>query len=483
MHRSHSLFAIVGVAFSAPLLSAALSVAAHTAPSPFSPRSPLLAPRKAVSYHRQLWPMIQAKCQGCHQPASNGGKLVVTSYQEFLKGGEHGATWQAGKPQSSLLLDYLTGKRTLMPKGGPALSEPEIALFRQWIAEGAKDDTPVTKDPIDAEHPPVYTAPPVITALAYSPDGQTLAVSGFREILLHKSDGSGMVARLVGSSHVLSSLVYTPDGKMLCAVGGAPARFGEAQFWDTATNKIVNAVQIGYDTLFGASLSPDGKDLGFGGADNSVRVVTVPDGKQVMRLDNHSDWVFSTAFAVDPATKALDVLSAGRDQAIKLTQVEGGSFIDDINTHYTNLRCLARSPKMDQVVCGGDDGLPRIYKVFRTEARTMNQEDHNLLRTFDKQPAPITVLAFSPDGNTIAVGSETGVVNLYNATDGKLMETLRGHKGVLYAVAFRPDGKQIAIGGFDGQVRLYDLPSGALAKSFVPVPLGKAGAKAVAERY
>src|SRR5437868_6138602 len=88
-----------------------------------------------VSYHKQIWPILQTKCQGCHQPAAPGGKLVVISFADFLKGGEHGAGFLAGKPDGSLVLDYLTGKRTLMPKGGPALPATEIALFRRWIAE------------------------------------------------------------------------------------------------------------------------------------------------------------------------------------------------------------------------------------------------------------------------------------------------------------------------------------------------------------
>src|SRR5208283_3295644 len=130
-----------------------------------------------VSYVRQIRPILQSKCQGCHQPASAGGKLMLSSYADLMKGGEHGATAVAGKPDAGTLLGYLSGKPELMPQGGPALPAAQVDLFRRWIAQGARDDTPTAVDAIDAQHPPDYTTPPVITALAYSPDGKTLAVS------------------------------------------------------------------------------------------------------------------------------------------------------------------------------------------------------------------------------------------------------------------------------------------------------------------
>ena len=453
------------------------SPAAFAAP----PVKTTVSAKVGVSYFKQVFPLIQAKCQSCHQPALAGGKLIVTKFSEFAKGGENGKPFVAGKPDRSLLMEYITGKRTLMPKGGPALATTKIALFREWIAEGAKDDSPAVKDPIDAEHPPVYSLSPVITALAYSPDGTKLAVSGNREILIHKTDGSGIEARLVGNSEKILSLVYSADGKMLAAVGGTPCRFGEIQFWDTTTHLQINSVQTTYDTLFGASLSPDGKLLGFGCVDNSVRVVTVPQGKQVMRLDNHSDWVLSTCFSLD----SKNILSTGRDQAVKLTLIEGGSFIDDINTHYGAYRAIARQPKSDQVLVAGDDGIPRLYQVFRTKARSMNQEDHNLLRVYEKQPATVTAVAFNSAGDLFAVGAEDGGVRIYKTDNGPLKEdqailggvaisSLKGSQGVVYSLVFRPDGNQIAVGGRDGILRLYDLPSGSLAKSFSPVPLKSA---------
>ncbi len=330
--------------------------------------------------------------------------------------------------------------------------------------------------------PPTYRVPPVITALAYSPDGQFLAVSGYREVLIHKVDGSGIANRLLGKSDRIESIVYSPKGDMLAIVGGAPARFGEVQFWNTSNYTLIGATNVAPDSLFGASFSPDGKLLGCGGADNAVRIVSVPDGKLKLKFDNHSDWTFATVWATDNK----HILSTGRDRAIKLIVAENGSFVDDINTHTSPYRAMARNPKAEQVFVGGDDGVPRLYQVFRSTVRTMNQEDHNLLREYPRQSGQINVLAVSSDASLFAVAGEWDEVSVYPVDNGgpaapdkpvmggKPIATLRGHKGTIHALAFRTDGKQIAVGGFDGTLRIYDLPSGKLVSALAPVPITKA---------
>jgi WD40 repeat protein len=448
-----------------------------------------------VSFYKQIKPILQKRCQGCHQPASQGGKLVLTSYQAFRAGGATGPGFKPGVPEESVVMRFISGDPPLMPKNAKPLDKSEIELFRRWIAEGARDDTPAIQDPIDSEHPPVYRKPPVLSALAYSPDGKTLAVAGFREIILHKADGSGIIARLVGRSHRIESLAYSPDGKILAAVGGTPAQFGEVQFWDTATNTLKNAVELSYDTLYGASFSPDGTALACGGADNGVRIVSVPDGRVLLKFDNHSDWVFATTWYMqqttggqtEPATgdrrvtnrapvhqEELYLLSTGRDRAIKLIVAKNGSFVDDINTHTSTYRAMLRHPFEEKVLVGGEDGIPRLYQIFRTKPRTMNQEDHNLLKAYEPQPGEINALAFSPDGKRFAVGGLGGEVRIYDTATGTRLSTLKGVGEVVFTLAFRPDGKEIAVGGFDGQVRLFDSVTGTLRKAFVPVPINKA---------
>src|SRR5262249_54553978 len=157
----------------------------------------------------------------------------------------------------------------------------------------AKDDSPMTtRQVVDMDHPPVYHLPPVLSALAYSPDGKLLAVSGYHEVLVHNADGSGLVARLVGTSERIESVAFSPDGKRLAVSGGSPGRFGEVQVWNVKSKRLKLSLPVTFDTVYGVSWSSDGGRIAFGCADNSVRAVEADTGKQILFQGGHNDWVF-----------------------------------------------------------------------------------------------------------------------------------------------------------------------------------------------
>jgi len=439
----------------------------------------LLAPaglaQAPVSFHRDVRPILARRCAGCHSSVERSGKLSLTSYAAVKSGGTLGAAFVSGKPADSPLYKTIAGKNPSMPKGGPPLAAREVEAIRLWIAQGGRDDTPVVNDPISPERPPVYAKPPVVTALAFSPDGAHLAVSGYREVLLHRADGSGLEARLVGRSERLESLAFSPDGKLLAAVGGASSRFGEVQLWDVATRKPLKTAEVGFDVLYGVSFSPDGKLLACGGAEKSAYVFSVPDLQQVVKFDNHSDWVFGTTFSLD----GKNFITTSRDRAIKLVEIATKNFVDDINyqVYKGGYHTIARHPKLDEVAVGGEEGLVRYYSIFKKAARNINRDDFNLIRTFPPLGAPIYALAFSPDGTLLAVGGRAGEVAVYRTADGGKAAALKGFEGSVHGLAFHPTNGRLAVAGFDGRVYLYALPGAEPVSSFVPVPMGPPGSK------
>ncbi len=430
---------------------------------------------KPVSYYRQVRPILQRHCSGCHQPAKAGGNLLLTGFAEFQKGGENGPGFVTGKPAESLIVQYISGEKPEMPLNSDPLKPEQVALIARWIEQGAQDDSPPSaRDDISAANPPVYRAPPVITSLAYSPDSQQLAVTGYHEILLHKADGSGLVARLVGRAPKITSLSFAPNGQYLAATGGAPALFGELQLWDPAKHELLRSTTISFDTLFGVSISNDSQLVAFGSFDNKARVLQAADLKPVSQMDAHSDMVFATTFSL----KNDHLISVSRDMSMKLTEIKTSQFIDNITSITPGalkggLLAVQRHPKEEQVLVGGSDGEPKLYKIFRTQARQIG-DDFNKIRGFQALPGRIFSMQFNADGSQFVVGASnatSGSARIYQTDDGKLLHELAGHKAGVFAVAFRPDGRQVATGGLDGEVRLFDVATGALVKEFLPVTI------------
>src|SRR5437773_4244371 len=66
---------------------------------------------KEVSYLRDIWPILQRRCQGCHQPSVKQANLDLTHYDRFREGGKSGRAFVAGDPDKSLVLTLISGKR------------------------------------------------------------------------------------------------------------------------------------------------------------------------------------------------------------------------------------------------------------------------------------------------------------------------------------------------------------------------------------
>ena len=428
----------------------------------------LAAATEPVSYYRQIAPIFKEFCNGCHHPGKLKAGLDLTTHASLLKGSEHGPIIKPGDSKGSPLMGEIVGDPPNMPEKGDPLTEEEVALIERWISEGAADDTPESRrNPYKLSAPPVYRAAPLISSMAFSPDGTVLAVAGYHEVLLRKGDGSELLGRLVGESPKIESVAFSSDGKLLAVAGGAPAVFGEVQIWNVAERKQLKALRVSTDSAYGISFSPDDQRVAFGGADKSVRVLNVSDGRELMKFDNHSDWVFLTVFTLD----GKRLLSGGRDRAMKLINVESGQFIDDINKLLEPVVCFSRHPKQDLIAYGGALGNTRVYKISDNQQRTAANNDNNLVKEFERQAAPIYSIAYSPDGGRLAVGSIGGDVRIYQTSDAARTATLNGHAGAVFSINWHPAAPEIFTAGFDGKVRVFNPENGELLREFIPVPI------------
>jgi len=82
--------------------------------------------------------VLERRCVACHGAREPKGGLSLATRSSALSGGESGPSLVPGKPDESLLVQYVSGTRPEMPKDGPPLAAGEVAALRGWIASGAR---------------------------------------------------------------------------------------------------------------------------------------------------------------------------------------------------------------------------------------------------------------------------------------------------------------------------------------------------------
>jgi WD40 repeat protein len=118
--------------------------------------------------------------------------------------------------------------------------------------------------------------------------------------------------------------------------------------------------------------------------------------------------------------------------------------------HEGRVYAVAFSPDGRTLATGSDDGAVQLWEV----------ETGRKIRALRGHSNWVSSVAFSPDGHTLATGSADRSVRLWEAATGHEIAVLRGHTDRVLSAAFSPDGRTLATGSEDQTARLWEVATG-----------------------
>jgi small GTP-binding protein len=243
-----------------------------------------------------------------------------------------------------------------------------------------------------------------LCALAWSPDGKTLAAADAEQVCLWSPDGqqSGVIRQ-----SDVRAIAWAPTGDCLAiASGDSPVLLhmaGSGQRTQLSDEEPVLSM----------AWAPDGASLAYGGADHPVRIADRSGRKQLSISGTHGEqWIYGLSWSPDGT--ALAVGTQDDAHAVRVWDI----------THPARRRSSPR-PKVRWLWGPGE---PADYALSTS---------------------------WSPDGSLLAVGFQDGAVRIFNAMRGTMLVDLQSHSDEVHSVAFSHDGMYLATMDESGRTILW----------------------------
>jgi RNA polymerase sigma factor (sigma-70 family) len=309
----------------------------------------------------------------------------------------------------------------------------------------------------------------LVGACVWSPDGKTLAggINFGDEYFVSLFDpATGKLLRhLRDHQFIITSLAYSPDGRTL-----ASGSQGAIVLWDANTGKLLRRWEPNpgqSKQVWSLAFTPDGKGLISAAEDKLVRLWDPQSGKHIRQFAGHTKDVRCAVLSPDGRT-----LASAADKEIRLWETDTGKMIRLLTGPNEPVRALAFSPDARLLASGnaGFDFSSSSIWLWETATGKVSHRISENLREDPKRISPVFVrsLAFSLDGKMLAAGYSDYTLRLWDVAGWKKLHELPGvrdcvfsgdHDGGIQAVAFSLDGKQLAFAR-DNQLALLDVPSG-----------------------
>ena len=237
-------------------------------------------------------------------------------------------------------------------------------------------------------------------------------------------------------------------------------------------------IPVGHsDDITTVAFSPDGQYVLTASLDRTAKLWN-RQGQELVTFSKHAGYIFDAAFSPD----GQYVVTAS-DDATAILWTREGQPLQTCQNHLGWVRCVAFSPDGQHFVTGGTDGMAFMWDLRGRLIQALpaySAPYHGLAYSHDGQyilsaVGPLLVLldnkgqlvkqvtqdsqsiravAFSPDGQLIAAGTEGGRLMLWSRPGDKLWD-VPAHSKMIASVDFSPEGGQILSSSLDGTINVW----------------------------
>lgn len=404
--------------------------------------------------------VIRDECVACHRNGKAKGGLKLESLETLKAGGESGMVVNERHIAESLLLSVMSSKGDPHMPPKKQLSEVQIAAVRAWLEAGMPWDAAVMQrpprvKPIALKAPPKSVQP--VLAIAFSPDGQTLAVArgGCIELRDAKAANYAVKGTISASVDAIQSLLWLSDSQTVVAGG-----FRRIQFWNASEggepgvmvegiSGDVTALCTHGGTLWAAdSLASRG---GF------IHRISVSERQIQQTWKAHDDSVYGLAVSSD----GMWLASAGADRLARRWDPLSGVLAATYEGHTNQVLCVVFDPKTPRLATAGAD---REIKIWDRDSR---EQDAVL---GDKKQVT-SALFWSQDGSSLSSVTDRGNGAVFSAIQKHTgeqssvtskVQKLEKVNAVLQCVSSTADGSRVAAGASNGQIFVWNSGDGKL---------------------
>jgi mono/diheme cytochrome c family protein len=422
-----------------------------------------------VTYTDHVFPMFEQFCVKCHNEDKRRGGLSLASFNQSMEGGSSGQVILPGDPDGSRLVRLVEwAEEPIMPPKGDGLSDEQIEVIRNWIAEGAPRDTnskvrlakktmPTAPEEIfvaagGMDGPPPMpevalaavasplTRAPVARSIAASPTAPLLAVAGEQQILLYNLDSNALMGALPFPEGDVFTMTFSFNGQLLLTAGGQEGASAAAVLWDVRKAERIGTYGRGYDTILAADISPDHRMIALGGPDRKVRVYATADGAQLYELKGHTDWVMSAKFSPDG-----ELLATGdRAGNLLLWQAANGRAVEPLRGHNGSINALSYTYDSNVLASAGGDGKVFLWDTWKYKA----------IRNFNAHGGEVLSVDINK-ANEIVTSGNDGLTKRWGM-DGKEKNKFESLGDWAYQTVFGKGGDVVASGNWGGAVAVWN---------------------------